>query len=90
MNASKGLVGECRPVLRHKNKGGAPRGNRNAYRHGVYSAEMQARQAEIAAALKRAKSLLRLVDRILRKRRKARAMRAAQRAAAQAFTASPQ
>jgi hypothetical protein len=79
-----------RPVLRHKNKGGAPSGNRNAYRHGAFSMEMQARRAKTAALIRKAKSLLLLVDRILRKRHKARAMRAAQRAIAQAFTASPQ
>ena len=49
-------------------------------------AQMQARRVEIAKAIRKSKSLLLLVERILRKRRKARAMRAA----AQAFTASPQ
>ncbi len=29
----------ARPVLRIKNKGGAPRGNRNALKHGQYTAE---------------------------------------------------
>jgi uncharacterized protein YjcR len=75
-----------RPILRHKNKGGAPPGNRNAHKHGLYSAEMKTRQAEVAMMIRKSKSLLLLVDRILRKRHKARAVRAA----AQAFTASPQ
>jgi hypothetical protein len=29
----------ARPVLRIKNRGGAPRGNRNALKHGQYTAE---------------------------------------------------
>lgn len=86
MNSSNGLRNGGRPILRHKNKGGAPRGNRNAHKHGFYSAEMKARQAEVATMIRKSKSLLLLVDRILRKRHKARAVRAA----AQAFTASPQ
>jgi uncharacterized protein YjcR len=86
LNSSKALQKGGRPILRHKNKGGAPRGNRNARNHGLYSAEMKAQQAEVAAMIRQSKSLLLLVERILRKRHKARAMRAA----AQAFTASPQ
>lgn len=34
----------ARPVLKMKNKGGAPKGNRNAFKHGRYTAERRARR----------------------------------------------
>jgi hypothetical protein len=38
---------------RRKSKGGAPKGNRNAHKHGCFSAEAKAKQAEVRALLRR-------------------------------------
>jgi hypothetical protein len=42
-----------RPVLRRKSKGGAPKGNRNAHKHGAFSAQSKAKRAEVRALLRR-------------------------------------
>jgi len=42
-----------RPMLRRKGKGGAPKGNRNARKHGALSAEAEAKRAEVRALLRR-------------------------------------
>ncbi len=51
---------------------GAPKGNRNAVRHGLYAAEGRARKAEVEALIAQAKAYIKRVDRIVAKR-KARA-----------------
>jgi hypothetical protein len=38
---------------------GAPKGNRNAYKHGLYSAETIARRSEIAELIRIARALTR-------------------------------
>jgi hypothetical protein len=51
-----------RPLLRAKNKGGAPKGNRNAFKTGVHTAEARALRARIRAWHRRAAALLRAVS----------------------------
>ncbi len=62
-NSAKDLAGNARaarPVLRLKNRGGAPKGNRNAWKTGVHSApirdlfaRIRAHRRKIAAVLSR-------------------------------------
>ena|ERR1051326_1066132 len=51
---------------------GAPKGNRNAVRHGLYAAEGRARKAQVDALAAQAKAWIKRLDRIVAKR-KARA-----------------
>jgi hypothetical protein len=51
---------------------GAPKGNRNAVRHGLYTAQGRARRAEIKALLASCKAAIELGEKVLAKR-KARA-----------------
>lgn len=51
---------------------GAPEGNRNAVRHGLYAAEGRARKAQVEALAAQAEAYIKRVDRIIAKR-KARA-----------------
>jgi hypothetical protein len=47
-----------RPVLRRKRKAGAPKGNRNALKHGVYGAEFQALKQEVSAFRRRVRATI--------------------------------
>jgi hypothetical protein len=51
---------------------GAPKGNRNAVRHGLYTAQGRARRAEVKALLARLKAAVKRGEKVLAKR-KARA-----------------
>src|SRR5271169_3944945 len=49
VNENSGLGNQSRPVLRPKTWGGAPLGNRNAWKHGSYCAAALARRKAFAA-----------------------------------------
>jgi uncharacterized protein YjcR len=57
------------PVLRIKNKGGAPRGNRNALKHGRFAAETVALRRRCRALTRRCNDAIRSVNRQLREAR---------------------
>lgn len=47
-----------RPVLRVKNRGGAPKGNSNALKHGLTTAVCRARRADVRARVRHAKAVI--------------------------------
>jgi hypothetical protein len=51
-----------RPILQIKNRGGAPKGNRNALKTGMHTKERRAWRAEVRGVLLRAKLVLAQVD----------------------------
>ena len=51
--------GRCRI---HGGKAGAPKGSRNAFKHGHYSAEAVANRRKVGALLRAARELMRQVD----------------------------
>jgi uncharacterized protein YjcR len=53
------------PVLRIKNKGGAPRGNRNALKHGHFAAQTVALRQRCRALKRRCNEAIRAVNRQL-------------------------
>jgi uncharacterized protein YjcR len=57
------------PVLRPKNKGGAPCGNRNALKHGRFMAERVALRRRCRALIRRCKDAVQSVNRQLREAR---------------------
>jgi len=56
----KGLAN--RPVLKAKNQGGAPKGNRNAFKTGAHTAEIRELFARVAAFKRRVKATFAAVD----------------------------
>jgi hypothetical protein len=48
------------PLLRLKNRGGAPKGNSNALKAGVYAGETLARRAKVRAMVRHARELIAL------------------------------
>lgn len=62
------LVKIGRPVLRRKKKAGAPKGNKNAVRHGMYTAEGKARHARVADLCQRANALIAHIEALVRER----------------------
>jgi uncharacterized protein YjcR len=83
-NAGKDLEGGLKNRRRHKNRvknrGGAPKGNHNALRDGRFAVvNPPQRRVEFRALLKSGRSLVRLVERTVRKRHKMREKRAAER-----------
>jgi uncharacterized protein YjcR len=49
---------KTKPEIRTKNRGGAPKGNRNALKTGAHTAAMRVRMASWHAVLRRAKQTL--------------------------------
>ncbi|MDE2134377.1 MAG: hypothetical protein KGM97_03635 [Alphaproteobacteria bacterium] len=49
-----------RPMLRTKNRGGAPKGNRNAYKTGLHTGEMTARHAKVRHLVRHARQVIAL------------------------------
>ena len=56
-NEMKGLS-KNRPVLRRKNRGGAPKGNRNALKTGLHTSECRARRAKVRLIVRRAREAI--------------------------------
>lgn len=75
-----------RPALRLKKKAGAPKGNKNALRHGRYAAEARARHARYADLRRRANLFIAHIEVLVRERR---AREAASAEAGSGSTASP-
>jgi hypothetical protein len=63
-HGNSSLVKIARPMPRPKGKPGAPSGNRNAWKHGLYGAEMRALFREVAAFRRRAKTAIAHVERL--------------------------
>jgi hypothetical protein len=74
-----------RPILKMKNKGGAPKANRNALKRGRYTAEQRAIRKYARTMHRYARALRISVGRELRAMRKL-----ADEVRTQAFTAAPQ
>ncbi len=51
-----------RPILRIKNRGGAPKGNRNALKTGMHTAEMRAWWARVRGLRQRVRIVLAQLD----------------------------
>jgi hypothetical protein len=49
---------KIRPVLRTKNRGGAPKGNRNASKTGLHTNESRARRAAVRLRVQRARQAI--------------------------------
>ncbi len=58
----------ARPVLRQKKRPGAPRGNRNARKHGLYSAEFLALQAKVRDFKRRVRATIAYAESLHRAR----------------------
>lgn len=69
-----------RPVPKPKSKGGAPKGNKNALRHGRHTAELRARRARLADLRRSARAVIAQVEAWVDERR--RLLAAAEAAAA--------
>jgi hypothetical protein len=63
------LKNPARPVLQIKNKGGAPKGNRNALKHGRYTAEIRDLKRRVRFTIRRAKAMCAVVDHCIREDR---------------------
>jgi len=50
------------PKLRRKNKGGAPKGNRNAFKNGMYAAPMKEMRRRVRACIVEAKRAIALAN----------------------------
>ena len=49
---------KIRPVLRSKSRGGAPKGNRNAFKTGLYTNERRARHAAVRRRVRHARQAI--------------------------------
>ncbi len=52
------------PVLKRKHRGGAPKGNSNARKHGGFSVTARARRAKIEALIAETEEIIRFIERI--------------------------
>jgi hypothetical protein len=51
-------LSKARPTLRVKNRGGAPKANRNALKAGLYTGEMRARDAAVRLRVRQARAAI--------------------------------
>ena len=51
-------LSKARPVRRRKNRGGAPKGNRNALKTGLHTGETRARRAKVRLIVRHARQAI--------------------------------